>query len=225
MKNKEKVITKESNATVVNPKLFLKRVWHFTKVFLVLGVSSFAIALLISMIAWFRVNTIVFHSPVEFEFFKPVQIKTLDQVKIEELQEMQRQNYESERQEWFNQKEAILEQIKSLESSAEVQAFKEVDKIAEVTAYTCDPTMTPKQKAVNCPNGVTASGQKPKAGVTIACDRANMGKTFDIQGYGERVCQDIGGAIKGPGVFDIYVDTLEEALNFGKQNLKYKLVK
>ena len=144
---------------------------------------------------------------------------------MEELQKMQKVKHEADKIEWFNQKDEVLGKMQELENELEASAFKNVDKIAKVTAYTCDPTMTPEQKAVNCPNGVTATGKKPTAGLTIACDRANMGKTFDIQGYGERVCQDIGGAIKGPGVFDIYVDTLEEALNFGKQNLKYKLVK
>ena len=224
-KEKEKIIIKEKNTTIIDVKLILKRIWKFTKIILILGVISLALILLMNMIAWFRINTIQFHSPIEVKFYKPVEIKTLEQVKSEELQRMQQLKYETDKQEWFDKKDEILNQIKSLEASAEAKAFKNVDKIASITAYTCDPNMTPKQKAINCPNGLTATGKKPVAGVTIACDKANLGKTFEIQGYGERVCQDVGGAIKGAGVFDLYVDTLSEALNFGTQNIKYKLVK
>ena len=221
----QKELNKTKGPVVIDFKKIASRAFKVIKIAFILGLSTIASMLLINMIKWFRFNTIVFKNPVEFEFFKPVQVKTLDQVKIEELQEIQRQNYESERQEWFNKKEAILDRLNELDKEIEVQAFKGVDKIAKVTAYTCDPTMTAKQKAVNCPNGVTASGQKPEAGVTIACDIANMGKTFDIQGIGERTCTDIGGMVKGSGRFDLFVDTLDEAINFGKQNLKYKLVK
>lgn len=96
------------------------------------------------------------------------------------------------------------------------------EKVATVTAYTCDPSMTAKQKAMNCPNGITATGTKPVPNKTVACDRANLGRTFDIKGIGQVTCEDIGGAIKGPGRFDLYVSTYAEALAFGKQQIAYQ---
>ena len=220
----KKELNKTKGPAVFDVKKILAKALKVFKFALILGLATTAVILLMSMIRWFRFNTVMFQSPAKIKFFKPVQVKTLDQVKMEELQEIQKIKHEADKIEWFNKKDEVLEKMQELEKDLESQAFVNVDKIAEVTAYTCDPTMTPKQKAVNCPNGVTASGQKPTAGLTIACDRANLGKTFDIQGIGERTCTDIGGAVKGSGRFDLFVDTLDEAINFGKQNLKYKLL-
>jgi len=220
----QKELNKTKGPAVVDAKKIASRAFKLFKIALGLGIAGLAVILLMSMIRWFRFNTIVFKNPVEFKFLKPVQVKTLDQVKMEELQEIQKIKHEQDKIDWFNKMDEVLQKMQELENELESQAFKNVDTIAEVTAYTCDPSMTPEQKAVNCPNGVTASGQKPESGVTIACDRANLGKTFDIQGIGERTCTDIGGAVKGSGRFDLFVDTLDEAINFGKQNLKYKLL-
>ena len=220
----QKELNKTKGPAVVDAKKIASRAFKLFKIALGLGIAGLAVILLMSMIRWFRFNTIVFKNPVEFKFLKPVQVKTLDQVKMEELQEIQKIKHEQDKIDWFNKMDEVLQKMQELENELESKAFVNVDKIAEVTAYTCDPNMTPEQKAVNCPNGVTASGQKPKAGVTIACDRANLGKTFNIQGYGERTCTDIGGMVKGAGRFDLFVDTLDEAINFGKQNLKYKLL-
>lgn len=54
--------------------------------------------------------------------------------------------------------------------------------------------------------GITASGAKVQSGVTIAADTNLLpfGTKVYIQGIGERVVQDRGGAIKG-NVIDVYV--------------------
>lgn len=55
-------------------------------------------------------------------------------------------------------------------------------------------------------NGVTASGVKAQDGITIAADTSILpfGTKVYIEGVGERVVQDRGGAIKG-NVVDVYV--------------------
>jgi 3D (Asp-Asp-Asp) domain-containing protein len=58
----------------------------------------------------------------------------------------------------------------------------------------------------------------------MACDSANMGRTFEIEGIGTRRCTDTGGAIKGAGRFDIYVSDISEAYAFGVQNRQYRIV-
>jgi len=97
--------------------------------------------------------------------------------------------------------------------------------MAVATAYTCDPTMTPSQKAINCPNGKTAMGEKPAQYHTVACDRMNLGKKFMITGFGEVSCTDLGGAIKGSNRFDIYMDSYADAISFGTKILPFTEIK
>lgn len=78
--------------------------------------------------------------------------------------------------------------------------------------------MTPEQKALNCPNGRTATGTTPKAGRTLACGPSLKGKTIHLEGFGKRVCEDRGGAITDNRV-DVYVDTYAEAMKFGKREV------
>lgn len=78
--------------------------------------------------------------------------------------------------------------------------------------------MTPEQKALNCPNGITASGTVPLAGRTIACDASKLGSWLEVPTIGKRKCEDVGSAIKGNRI-DIYFDTYEEAIKFGKRVL------
>lgn len=92
---------------------------------------------------------------------------------------------------------------------------------ALVTAYTCDSSMNSAQKAMNCPNGITATGTVPKHKQTAACDHANLGKQFYVDGIGVVTCEDLGGAIKGGNRFDLYLSSYTEAIAFGKKTLNY----
>lgn len=104
-------------------------------------------------------------------------------------------------------------------------------KTAKVTAYSCGGLTTPEQIRMNCPSlkkypkGRTSSGTTPRPYITVACARANMGKKFYLEGIGEVVCEDTGGAIKGSGRFDLYVTNVQEARKFGVQTIKYREVK
>lgn len=75
---------------------------------------------------------------------------------------------------------------------------------------------------MNCPNGITASGTKPKPYRTMACDPANMERVFHLDGIGEVKCTDTGGAIQGAGRFDLYVTDIAEAKQFGVQKINYQ---
>jgi 3D (Asp-Asp-Asp) domain-containing protein len=48
-----------------------------------------------------------------------------------------------------------------------------------------------------------------------------LGKTFEIEGIGIVKCEDTGGAIKGQGRFDLYVENVSEAYAYGTQYLEY----
>ena len=73
-------------------------------------------------------------------------------------------------------------------------------------------------------NGITASGTKATAGRTIAMSKDyKFGTKIEIEGYGVYIVEDRGGAIKNTRI-DIYFDTHKEALQFGKKQLRFRIV-
>ena len=66
-------------------------------------------------------------------------------------------------------------------------------------------------------DGITASGIKAVEGVTVAMDKSiPFGTKIYIDGVGERIVQDRGGAITGNRI-DLYFSDHQSALNFGRQ--------
>ena len=70
-------------------------------------------------------------------------------------------------------------------------------------------------------NPTTASGDPVAPGVTVAADPDVMplGTRIYIDGIGERVVQDTGGAIKGRKI-DLAVESHQEAVEFGRKTAK-----
>ena len=67
-------------------------------------------------------------------------------------------------------------------------------------------------------DGITATGVKAKSRHTIAADPKFLPYgTKVLFDCNEWVVEDCGGAIKGENRIDIFFDTHEEAVNFGKQ--------
>jgi 3D (Asp-Asp-Asp) domain-containing protein len=156
---------------------------------------------------WVWQSPIVLRSPIIVENVdqKPI----IQYVEIEKEEELEEQEIEEEDQ--FG-----------VELRSETEA-ESLSRIAKVTAYSCGGITTTAEKMMNCPNGVTATGVVPEVGM-MACDRANLGRTFYVEGFGELICTDTGGAIKGAGRFDVYLPTIQEARVFGVQELAYYLV-
>lgn len=103
-------------------------------------------------------------------------------------------------------------------------------KIASVTAYSCGGLTSETDILMNCPSlfygePKTANGTTPIANKTMACDASLMGRSYMIEGLGVFTCTDTGGAIKGEGRFDLYLNNVKEAREFGKQYLIYYQVK
>lgn len=96
----------------------------------------------------------------------------------------------------------------------------------EATAY-CSCAKCCGEWAYNRPDGVvyTADGSVAQTGVTIAADWDVFpaGTVLYIEGLGERIVQDRGGAITGYDV-DVYHDDHNEALQFGRQHLQAYVV-
>ncbi|WP_232696152.1 3D domain-containing protein [Brevibacillus daliensis] len=94
----------------------------------------------------------------------------------------------------------------------------------EVTAYTLSPHETGKT-ASHPEYGITASGAKVAELTTVACPpELPFGTRVYIEGVGERMCQDRGGAIKGRKL-DVYMHDYNDAIHFGRQTLGVTIIK
>ena len=73
--------------------------------------------------------------------------------------------------------------------------------------------------------GVTASGSRARKG-TIAADVAfyPFGTKMIIPGYGIGHVEDVGGAIKGPARIDLFFESHEEALAWGRTKKKVHIL-
>ncbi|SDJ11258.1 peptidoglycan-binding protein [Natribacillus halophilus] len=85
----------------------------------------------------------------------------------------------------------------------------------EATAYTAE---------CNGCSGITANGtdlRNDRNANVVAVDPnvIPLGTTVHVEGYGEAVAADTGGAINGEKI-DLHVPTKEEAMNFGRQNVE-----
>jgi 3D (Asp-Asp-Asp) domain-containing protein len=93
----------------------------------------------------------------------------------------------------------------------------------EVTAYTAGPESTGKSPG-DAGYGITASGEHVQSNYTLACPPSMaFGTRLEIEGIGERVCTDRGGAIK-EGRLDLYIAELKEARQFGRQRLQVLII-
>lgn len=92
---------------------------------------------------------------------------------------------------------------------------------AEITALQVTATAyCPCKRCCGKTDGITATGTKATAGRTIAVDPSVIpyGTKLLINGN-TYIAEDCGGMIKGGNRVDIFFDTHEEALNFGRQTL------
>lgn len=72
----------------------------------------------------------------------------------------------------------------------------------------------------------TSTGTKPTANRTIAVDPRVIpyGSKVYIEGYGTYIAEDCGGGIKG-NMIDIYMNTYNECVQFGRRKAKVYIVK
>lgn len=88
----------------------------------------------------------------------------------------------------------------------------------EATAYTDDASSQGKWV------GQTASGMKPQYGVVAVDPRViPLGTKLYIEGYGNAIAGDTGGAIKGNRI-DLFFNTKSEVYNFGRRNVKVTIL-
>lgn len=91
-------------------------------------------------------------------------------------------------------------------------------KQAEVTAYTASVDETDASPLI------MASGKMVYIGA-IACPRSiALGEKIEIKGLGVYTCEDRMN-IRYTNNFDVFMTTKAEALKFGRQQMKYKIIK
>ena len=98
-----------------------------------------------------------------------------------------------------------------------VAATKELT--VESSAYTAD--------CAGC-SGITATGINLKANpnqkvISVDPSVIPLGSKVWVEGYGEAIAGDTGGAIKGNKI-DIYMQSHEAAINWGRKNVKVKIL-
>lgn len=130
--------------------------------------------------------------------------------------------------------EAILAPMATSKPSAPILPLPDETKPSEEAWTTVTATAyCPCEKccgvwAENRPNGIvyTASGAIAQEGVTIAADWDVYppGTVLQVEGLGEYIVQDRGGAIKGLKI-DVYFEDHDDALQFGRQEVRIRVVK
>ena len=93
-----------------------------------------------------------------------------------------------------------------------------------VTAYTAGKESTGKSSG-DKDYGITASGKRVKENHTLACPKSiDFGTKIYIPYFDNTfVCEDRGGAIKNLRL-DVYMNSYKDAIEFGKRDLKVKIL-
>lgn len=125
----------------------------------------------------------------------------------------------------LNETTAILTpSVAIAENEPTTQSEEWIDAVA--TAY-CPCEICCGKWALNRPDCIvyTASGAIAEEGVTIAADWSvySPGTILYIEGIGERTVQDRGGAISGQKI-DVFFNSHEDALRFGRQEVRIKVI-
>ena len=115
----------------------------------------------------------------------------------------------------LNERETEAEAAADVETPAPAAEEEKQPKSLEIIATAYCPCV----KCCGKTDGITATGTKATAGRTIAVDPSVIpyGTEVIINGH-TYVAEDCGGAINGNDI-DVYFDTHEEALQFGRQVL------
>ena len=113
----------------------------------------------------------------------------------------------------------ISEPIIEQEYTTAVAEREYIEVTATLTAY------CPCVKCCGKSDGITASGTQATAGRTVAVDTRLIPYGTEISIDGKTyVAEDCGGKVKGYTI-DVFFDSHEEALNFGRQTKTVKIYK
>ncbi len=135
-------------------------------------------------------------------------IKSLEE-DIKQLED-RKEFLEDERDRLYEELDNQKDRIQELE---DIKLFSMV-----ATAYTDDYASQGKWV------GKTASGMKPQVGVVAVDPKViPLGTELYIEGYGEAIAGDTGGAIKGHRI-DLFFNSRGECMEFGRKNIRVRVV-
>lgn len=128
---------------------------------------------------------------------------------IEEL-ESEIQDLEKEKAELYENIEQLEKEIKELEK---IKIFE-----MEATAYTDDKQSQGKWV------GQTATGTKPRVGIVAVDPKViPLGTRLYVEGYGQAIAGDTGGAIKGNRI-DVFLPNRGECTEWGRKNIRVRVI-
>ena len=173
------------------------------------------------------IEEVIVYNPItqnqqKLEKFEQILKERNERIRLEELKK-QKELAEKKRLEELRleklQKQRELESKKYVTVSRGNESNIAYEAYFEETFYTNNQESTGKN-AGHPLYGVTASGTTTREGVTVACPRnIELGTKVHIDGFGYRVCQDRGGAINNSYKLDIYVESVDKAIQLGRQKL------
>lgn len=120
--------------------------------------------------------------------------------------------------------EKLVETIKPVHKIVKIGTNKELAKKEDVNLATAG-TLTVQATGYTHTGNRTATGTWPKRG-TIAVDPRviPLGTRIYVPGYGYGIAEDTGGAVKGR-IIDLFFETREEAIKWGRRTVTIKILK
>lgn len=124
------------------------------------------------------------------------------------------------------QEQKQTENLVTLSSSNKSSSSEEESSPSEGKSF----TMTATAYSINCSgcdgNGITATGINLKTTPKVIAVDPNvipLGSKVWVEGYGNAIAGDTGGAIKGNRI-DVHVSSSTEAMNYGKKQVQVKIL-
>jgi 3D (Asp-Asp-Asp) domain-containing protein len=174
-------------------------------------------------------NYVIDSNHYEKEILYRTKVNKYSETKNEKLEQVIKQkesdidNLNKSIQEQSSEIHTLQQQLENANKRNELPSVDFNGDYYEISAYTAGYESTQKQKG-DKGYGITASGTYVEEGVTIACPPSlEFGTKLNIEGIGLRVCEDRGAAIK-TGHLDLYMDSLSEAIEFGRKTLMVEIL-
>lgn len=124
----------------------------------------------------------------------------------------------------------ILPKVSAATTTTSVTSNAPISDTKTTASVEKELTMTATAYTASCAgcSGITATGINLKANpnqkvISVDPTVIPLGSKVWVEGYGEAIAGDTGGAIKG-NVIDIFIPTKQEALNWGRKTVKVKIL-
>lgn len=136
---------------------------------------------------------------------------------VKDLKEKEEEREKEAEEAEKKKSEAKTSSKKASVSAPQPQAQPTVEVVEETTVASSDGYLGNYElTAYTWTGNPCASGVYPEDGITVASNTIPLGTKIYIEGIGERTVQDTGGM--GGGVIDIYMDSYNDCIQFGRQS-------